>query len=195
MTRDPLRVGPLVAERNRFVDTIETLTDDEFEHGSTLCSEWSPRDVLAHLVTTGDMRAYVRNAGRIDKTNSELVDSLRRLDRAALTARGRRWAVAPGGVDRAAARFLIGDVAVHHQDVLRGLGRRRELPAGIAAAILREGITLSSFTGNVLWRNRVDPTDGEHRAVGRGRLVRGCTEALGLWLGGRYGLEAELEFA
>ena len=94
-----------------------------------------------------------------------------------------------------AARFLIGDVSVHHQDVLRGLGRIRTIPPEVAAAIFREGVLLSTGTKRNLLRYRVEPTTVGGRSLGRGRVVRGATEALGLWLAGRRGLEDELEFA
>jgi hypothetical protein len=92
------------------------------------------------------------------------------------------------------ARFLIGDVSVHHQDVLRGLGRTREIPPEVAAAIFREGVILSTGTKRNLLRYRVEPTTRGGRPLGRGRRVRGSSEAIGLWLAGRKGLEAELEF-
>jgi hypothetical protein len=90
---------------------------------------------------------------------------------------------------------MLGDVCVHHQDVLRGLGRTRQLTPGIAAAIFREGVVLSTGTKSNLLKHRVEPTTPGGRALGRGRVVRGSTEALGLWLAGRKGLDDELEFA
>lgn len=190
-----LGVPTLVAERHRFLDTIESLTDAEFETGRTLCAGWAPRDVLAHLVGTADVTRYVRHGLRVNAVNAMVVADAQRMSRGEITARGRVWADEPGAGDRAAARFLIGDVSVHHQDVLRGLGRTRDLPVEIAGAIFREGIVLSTGTRRNLLRHRVVPTTAGGRAVGRGRVVRGSTEALGLWLAGRRGLEDELEFA
>lgn len=37
-------------ERTRFLETVSELTDDEFDHAPTLCADWAPRDVLAHLI-------------------------------------------------------------------------------------------------------------------------------------------------
>ena len=93
-------------------------------------------------------------------------------------------------LSRAASAKLLGDLAVHHQDVIRGLGRHRKVPDASAAAILREGVLLGSKR---LLTHRVVPTDGG-RALGRGRTVRGMREALGLWLAGRSGLDRELTF-
>ncbi len=189
-----LGVETLRAERHRFVDTIESLTDDEFESGRTLCAGWAPRDVLAHLLGTAQLTSYLRGGLRVNTVNARLVGAARRLSRQELTGHGRVWAAEPGAGDRVAARFLLGDVSVHHEDVLRGLGRDRDVPVEIAAAIFREGVLLSTGTRRNLLRYRVEPTTRGGRAIGRGAVVRGATEAIGLWLAGRRGLEEELEF-
>lgn len=191
---DMLGVAVLVAERQRFIQTIVSLTDAEFEHGRTLCSQWAPRDVLAHVMGVSHPTTYLRGALRVNKVNAGEVSAARAVSRAELTARGHEWAAHPTPTDRLSARFLIGDIAVHHQDVLRGLGRNRELPAEVAGAIFREGVLLSTGTKRNLLRYRVEPTTVGGRTLGRGRRVRGTTEAIGLWLAGRKGLEDELEF-
>ena len=189
-----LGVDVLIAERTRFMATIEALTDEEFESGRTLCSAWAPRDVLAHLIGTDTPSTYVRLGGRVNPANARMVELARPRSRDQLTDTGRRWASDPSSSSRALARFLIGDVSVHHQDVLRGLGRTRELPPEIAGAIFREGVILSTGTKRNLLRHRVEPTTRGGRALGRGRRVRGSSEAIGLWLAGRKGLEGELDF-
>ena len=189
-----LGVELLISERRRFMETIETLTEAEFESGRTLCSAWAPRDVLAHLIGTDTPSTYVRFAGRVNPANKLVVDESKALTRKALTERGRRWAENPSGSSRTVARFLIGDVSVHHQDVLRGLGKRENVPPQIARAILREGVILSTGTKRNLVRYRVEPTTPGSHALGRGIRVRGTGDALGLWLAGRKGLEDELDF-
>ena len=192
---DVLGVTALVAERERFMQTIVALTDAEFEHGRTLCAEWAPRDVLAHLIGVSHAAAYLRGGLRVNAVNAAMVRAGRQLGRGELTARGHEWAAAPTTTDRLSARFLLGDVSMHHQDVLRGLGRSRAIPPEVAAAIFREGVVLSTGTRRNLLRHRVEPTTVGGRTLGRGRRVRGATEALGLWLAGRKGLDEELEFA
>ena len=191
---DVLGVTALVAERERFLQTIVSLTDAEFEHGRTLCTGWAPRDVLAHLIGVSQPLAYVRGGLRVNAVNAEMVRAGRLLGRGELTTRGHEWAATPTGSDRLSARFLLGDVGMHHQDVLRGLGRTRAIPPEVAAAIFREGVLLSTGTARNLLRYRVEPSTVGGRTVGRGRRVRGTAEALGLWLAGRQGLEDELEF-
>lgn len=189
-----LGVDAFIAERQRFLATIESLSEEEFERGRTLCAGWAPRDVLAHLIGTGDVLRYLRGGIRINAVNASVVRAARRHGRAELTERGRAWASSPGAAEQVAARLLIGDVSVHHQDVLRGLGRTREIPVEAAAAIFREGVLLSAGSGRNLLRYRVEPTTIGGHSMGRGIPVRGTTEALGLWLAGREGLEPELEF-
>jgi uncharacterized protein (TIGR03083 family) len=189
-----LGVDVLVAERQRFVATIESLSDDDFEHGPTLCSQWAPRDVLAHLIGTDTPGRYLRFAGRVNPANRAVVDAAKPTSRDELMSRGSTWANNPSPSSRALARFLIGDVSVHHQDVLRGLGRTRQLPVEVAGAIFREGVILSTGTKRNLLRYRVEPTTKGGRSLGRGRRVRGSSEAIGLWLAGRRGLEPELDF-
>jgi uncharacterized protein (TIGR03083 family) len=185
----------LRAERARFMATIESLTDAEFESGPTLCAGWAPRDVLAHLISTDQPGRYVRNGLRIDATNADVVRGARGLSRTALTEAGSAWAANPSTIARVSAGFLLGDVAVHHQDVLRALGRARAVPAPVAAAIFREGVILSAALNRRLLRNRVVPTTPGGRPLGRGPEVRGTAEALGMWLAGRDSVTDELSFA
>jgi uncharacterized protein (TIGR03083 family) len=195
VSRDLLGVGELVAERERFMHTIVALTDAEFEHGRTLCAGWAPRDVLAHLMGVSHPLSYLRGGLRVNAVNAAAVRAARSMARGELTARGHEWAAHPNVSDRLSARLLLGDVSVHHQDVLRGLERTRTIPPPVAAAIFREGVLLSTGTSRNLLRYRVEPTTVGGRSLGRGRRVRGTTEALGLWLAGRHGLDDELEFS
>ncbi|MCA1823029.1 MAG: maleylpyruvate isomerase family mycothiol-dependent enzyme [Frankia sp.] len=180
----------LLEERRQFLQTIESLSDEEFERGTTLCAEWAPRDVLAHLLGEEERSvAYLTNLLRISAANDKIVAEYRAKTRQDLTQRARAWASRVTWSHRFFAVGLLGDVATHHQDVLRGVGRTREIPEASKNAILREGVILG---GTKLLRHHVVPTDGG-RALGRGREVRGTREALGLWLAGRQGLEPELE--
>lgn len=181
----------LVRERAEVLATMRSLTHDELRHGRTLCEGWSPADVLVHLIGVDDaLPEYARAWGRIATANRRIVEAGRALDDDALLARAEVWAERPAVTTRLGAWYLLGDVATHHQDVLRGLGRRRSIPLASRDAILREGMVLGAPR---LLRYRVVPTDGG-RAAGRGRVVRGTSEALGLWLSGRRGLEDELTF-
>lgn len=180
----------LLDERAAVLTTIESLTDDEFEAAPTLCEGWAPRDVLAHLVGIDDaLGEYLKAYGNIGRANAAIVERMRKLSREELTERARKWAGSAPVSTRLSAFFLLGDVAVHHQDILRGLGRTRSIPSASRDAILREGFVLG---GRKLLSHRVVPDDGG-RAMGRGTVVRGSSEALGLWLTGRD-VTGELSF-
>lgn len=184
----------LVAERTAFLDTLRGLTDEQFDSGPTLCSEWAPRDVLGHVIGVDfDLAQLARTGPVISRFNRRVVERSRIYDREELMLRGERWATSPPLGVRLSAWFLIGDASVHHQDVVRGLGLHRTVPPRIAAAILREGMVLGPHRWTT---HRLVPTDG-HRPVGiPGRpRIRGTTEALGMWLAGRSSVAAELEFA
>jgi len=185
----------LRAERARFMATMTGLADAEFEAGRTLCAGWAPRDVLAHVTSTDQPWRFVRKGLWFAKANAEVVAASRGRSRDELTEAGHRWAAEPSLFGRFSAAFLLGDVAVHHQDVLRGSGKTRELPRPVAAALFREGVFLSTGLNQRLLRHRVVPTTPGGRPLGRGREVRGTTEALGLWLAGRDEVAADLVFA
>jgi uncharacterized protein (TIGR03083 family) len=192
--RTILGVDALVAERTWLLATLDTLSDEEFETGPTLCAGWAPRDVLAHLVGIDHPAVYVRSAGRVNAGNAAVVAATRPQSRDQLMTRARTWAAEPTPSSRVIARFLLGDTCVHHQDILRGLGRTRPIAPEVGAAILREGAILSTGTRRNLLRYRVVPTTRGGRPLGRGQVVRGTSEALGLWLAGRRGLDSELDF-
>lgn len=181
------------AERAAFLSTVESLDPAVFSTGATLCAGWAPRDVLAHLIGI-DERGLDYLTGRgIAGGNARQVEAYRTLDRDALLARAREWAATPPPAARVAAAFLLGDLAIHHQDVLRPHGRSYRPPDAVARAVLREGCVLS---GTRLLSHTVLPDDhlGTRKGFGR-RKVHGPTVALGLWLAGRSGVEQELTFA
>lgn len=180
-----------LAERAAMLATMESLTPDEFENGPTLCEGWAPRDVLAHVMGIDEkLTEYLKAAGNVHKANARIVERMRALSGDELLDRARRWAANPPMTSRVAAYGLLGDVSVHHQDVVRGLGRHREVPRPVASAILREGTILGIKR---LTDHRVVATD-TGRKIGRGRVVTGPAEALGMWLCGRRGIDAELVF-
>lgn len=180
------------AERRALLATMESLSEDEFENGTTLCAGWAPRDVLSHLLGIDEaLPQYVKRLGNVNAANAAIVERMRNLSREELLAKARQWAEKPAWTSLVASYGLLGDLGVHHQDVLRGLGRHREVPPAVARAILREGTILGIKRLN---GHKVVATD-TGRTVGRGRVVRGTAEALGLWLSGRRGIDAELVFA
>jgi uncharacterized protein (TIGR03083 family) len=186
-------VNHLRDERQAIVATLDSLSDDEFESGPTLCEAWAPRDILAHLMGIDtSLIEYAKHPGKINDANAAIVAKARSMPRERLMNRARHWAAKPAPLTRMTAGFFLGDTGMHHQDILRALGRTREVPPPVAAAILREGLVLGGF--KKLASHRIEPTDGGP-SLGKGKVVRGTSEALGLWLAGRKGVEDDLEFA
>lgn len=189
----------LKAERHRLIDTLDGLTDDDFDNGTTLCSEWAPRDVLGHVVGLDHfLGSYLPYGIRVNDANQAQADRARRVSRDRLMEWARHWAAHPSMTSRLAAGILLGDLGVHHQDVIRGLGLKRDVPDPVATAIFREGLQLSMWLNRRTARYRLIPTDG-HRPVALPTAnqgeVRGTREALGLWLTGRDSVVPELEFS
>ncbi|MEO5875849.1 MAG: maleylpyruvate isomerase family mycothiol-dependent enzyme [Streptosporangiaceae bacterium] len=197
-------ISELRAERHRLIATLDSLSDEEFAAGPTLCAGWTPREVLGHLIGLdyflGTYRGVLlgnplRAGSRINAANDATAARIGRLPRERLMEWAAQWAGHPSATSRIAAPLLLGDLGVHHQDVLRGLGRAREVPDPVATAIFREGLHLSVWLNRRSLRHRLVPTDGG-RPVGRrgSPEVRGTREALGLWLTGRDGVAPELTF-
>jgi uncharacterized protein (TIGR03083 family) len=179
-------------ERQAIAATMRSLSDDEFESATTLCEGWAPRDILAHLMGVDrHLSEYVRAGGWINTGNELIVRKARSRSRDQLMDEMERWVISPAPWVRLSAAWLLGDNAIHHQDVLRPLGRTREIPDASANAMLREGALLGARR---LLSYRVEPTDGGW-PMGRGRVVRGTREVLGLWLCGRSIPASELTFA
>lgn len=178
-------------EREAIVATMHSLTPEEFESAPTLCTGWAPRDILAHVMAVDrQFFEYLRAGGWVSTANEISVRKARRLSREELLAQADQWPGRPSVFSRAYAVGLLGDNAIHHLDVLRPLGRTRDIPQASRNAMLREGALLGAAK---LLRHRVEPTDGGW-ALGRGQVVRGTRADLGMWLCGREGFDAELEF-
>ena len=178
-------------ERRALVDTVAGLSPDEFEAATTLCEGWAPRDVLAHVMGVDkEFGEYVRAGGWVTTANEIIVNKARQRSPEDLLAEAQEWADQPGLQSRMSAPWLLGDNAIHHEDILRPLGRSRVIPEASANAMLREGAFLGATK---LLRFRVEPTDGG-RPLGRGEVVRGTRADLGLWLAGRNGVDSLLQF-
>jgi len=133
----------------------------------------------------------MRFGGRINAANAVMAE--RAQPRAEMMEMAAGWADRPSLTSRIGAVLVLGDLGIHHQDILRGLGRTRDVPEPMGRAILREGLQLSLWLNRRVLRHRIVPTDGG-RPIGRERVVRGTREALGMWLCGRDAVAGELEF-
>jgi uncharacterized protein (TIGR03083 family) len=185
----------LRAERSRLIETLDGLSDGDFDSGTTLCTRWAPRDVLGHLIGVDyALGSYLPYGVRINNANAAQVERIRRTPRRRLMEWARHWAEYPSPTSRLGAPFLLGDLGIHHQDILYGLGLTREVPRAVANAMLLEGLQLSLWLNRRVLRHRIVPIDGG-RSYGCGPEVRGTREILGMWLSGRDSLAGELTFS
>jgi hypothetical protein len=184
-------ISALTFERLRLMRTLETLSVDQFRRGPTLCDKWSPRDVLAHVIGTDHPQLVLGSAATV---NARSIARYQGLSDSSLMDLGWRVAERPSRFGRALGSLLAGDAAVHHRDVVRALKIDSGVGAASAGRIFWEGVNLDFWSARRLLRHRVHPTTAGGRRVGRGRAVRGSSEALGMWLAGRAGIEAELDF-
>jgi uncharacterized protein (TIGR03083 family) len=128
------------AERRSLVESLEKLPDADWDKPS-LCTGWSVRDVVGHIIATATMtppKFFGKLAGsgfnfqkmaRKDiaqatagRTNAELVDALR----SRVEAR-----TAPPGP----ALSWLGETVVHGEDVFRALGTYRDHPVEHLVAV------------------------------------------------------------
>lgn len=118
----------LIAERRSFLATLETLTDEEWDHAS-LCDGWRIRDVAAHasLAATISLRTAIvgilRNRGDYDRWMGGYARALGDRPVAEILASARFAAGSTKQPPAAKPAQSAIDVFVHHHDVLVPLGR------------------------------------------------------------------------
>lgn len=188
----------LRAERQRLLRTLDALSDDLFDSGPTLCVGWSPRDILGHLLGVDRPLASYRPWLCLAAANDRQVRRARGLSRRTIMAEAHEWAVNPAWSSRLFTLIALGDLSVHHRDIVRGVGAEQDMPSAVPSYILWEGAMLSSRSNLRIFRYRLIPTDG-HPPLGppahlRAPEVLGTREALGMWLAGRDGVSGELHF-
>ena len=129
-------------ERSDLLVFLEGLERDQWD-AATLCGEWSVRDVVAHVVSYEELPTrqiaalFARHRMSFARANAVALDDLTGLEPPALLDRLRRN-LRPTGVSTAfAGRIALTDCLIHHQDIRRGLGIQREVPAERLLAVLR----------------------------------------------------------
>jgi uncharacterized protein (TIGR03083 family) len=123
-----------IAERRDLADLLATLTPEQWA-APTLCTEWSVRDVAAHLVSYEDfgtldlLRRGAATARRPWRLNELVLAEYDDLGPEEVLARVRRFVRPTGTTAQLGGRIGLTDGVVHHQDIRRGLGLSREVPA------------------------------------------------------------------
>ncbi|GAA3391162.1 maleylpyruvate isomerase family mycothiol-dependent enzyme [Cryptosporangium minutisporangium] len=185
-------------QRDELADLLEALSPDEWEHPS-LCPGWRVRDVAAHLTMAANASGaevlweIVRARGDFNRMIQDSAVRRARRPTAEIVATVR----ATVGSRRLAPRTTVYepllDLLVHQQDIVRPLGRRRDMPLAEAQAAATRVWEMGFPFGarHRLAGTRLIATDVDW-TVGEGAEVCGPIAALLLTLSGRTVALSEL---
>jgi len=172
--------------RSDFADLLDSLSEEQLS-GNTLCDNWTPMDVAGHLVSFVElglpaMMFSMAKAGfNIDKAWTTNATKYKSMGRDAISAALRQKGAKKAPIPSFSAGVSFMDVAVHTQDVRRGLG----LEGSLDEQVLRA--SLDWATTHKQRKIHVDPKDLEGLRLeatdmdwswGDGSLVSGPAEAI-----------------
>ena len=172
--------------RNDFADLLDSLSDEQLA-GNTLCDNWTPMDVAGHVVSfvelgLGGLMFSMAKAGfNVDKAWAANATKYKEMGRDAISAALREKADKSAPIPSFSAGISFLDVAVHTQDIRRGLGLEGELDEEVLRA------SLEWVTTHKQRKTHVDPKDIEGLRFeatdmdwswGEGDLVSGPAEAI-----------------
>lgn len=127
------RTALATAERRDLADFLETLTPEQWDQPS-LCSGWTVRDVVAHLISyeevglAGFIGRFARQGFSFGTMNQRRLEEFGSRTPDELVAYVRAHAKPSGPTAVADARIGLTDGLIHHQDIRRALGRPRRVP-------------------------------------------------------------------
>ena len=181
------------AERAALAATLAGLSDEQWAH-DTLCPGWTVKDVAAHVISTPQIGwrqmpgMVLRNVGRGYNTLifREVKRRSERETRESILADFERFATSTHHVPTTTSVEPLMDVLVHHQDIVRPLGLRRDMPPAAAAAAADRSRTLSLLMGSrrVVRGTRMVATDVDW-ARGSGPTITGPAQELLMLCSGR----------
>jgi uncharacterized protein (TIGR03083 family) len=184
-------------ERVDLADFLTTLTPAQW-NAPSLCSGWRVRDVVAHmfsydeLSTVGLVGRFLRGGVLPDRVNAVGVaayadrstDELITLVKDHLRPRG--LTAGFGG------RIALTDGVIHHQDIRRPLGIRRDIPADRMCVVLEFARTAPTIGAAKRVRGLTLAATDVDWTAGTGPVVQGPAESLLMAIGGRRGAVQEL---
>lgn len=188
------------AERAAIARTLAELSPEEWEQDS-VCTGWTVKDVAAHVISNPQLggwevaKIFARNLGR--GYNTMIFREVKRLgaskSRDQVLAEYARYA---GSRKKVATTTVIEpmlDALVHHQDILRPLGRTHEMAPEAAAVAADRCRVLPSLMGSrrVVKGTRMVATDLDW-VRGSGPTLSGPMQELLLVCAGRGRVAVEL---
>jgi len=189
---------PLLAEeRADFAAFLATLSAEQWR-APTLCEAWQVRDVAAHVISYDGLgaaallalaaRGWFRS-GRINAAALARYAAFGPQQLLELLADNPR----PRGLPaRLGGRVGLAETLIHHQDIRRGLGQPRPIPAERLLPAMRTAMFAPDIAGP--WRVRgirLTATDIGFTA-GAGQEIQGMAEALLMAIAGRRAALSEL---
>ena len=181
------------AERAALASLLADLPDEDWSHDS-LCPGWTVHDVAAHVISTPqigwrDMGGLLaRNLGR--GYNTMIFREVKRIGaretRDSILSDFDRYATSTHHVPTTTSVEPLIDALLHHQDIVRPLGRTREMPpaaAAVAADRVRRLAPLMG-TGKLVRSVRMVATDVDWDR-GKGPVVTGPIQELLMLASGR----------
>ncbi|HTY31490.1 maleylpyruvate isomerase family mycothiol-dependent enzyme [Mycobacterium sp.] len=199
MTRTPANLMSLArAERADFADFLATCTPQDWE-APTLCSKWSVKDVVAHVISYEELGAagLVKRfaKGWVVRANQVGVDEFAALSPEQLLEFLRNHLTPKGLTAGFGGMIALVDGTIHHQDIRRSLGRPRTVPEDRLRRVL--GLVPGNprlGAGRRIRGLRLRATDVDW-SHGRGPEVTGPGEALLMAMAGRPAALADLDGA
>ncbi|ORW31676.1 DinB family protein [Mycobacterium paraense] len=184
------------AERADLADFLTTLSPQDWA-APTLCSKWTVKDVVAHVISyeelgaAGLLRRFAK--GWVVRANEVGVDEFAALTPQQLLAFLRDHLTPKGLTAGFGGMIALVDGTIHHQDIRRSLGRPRAVPEDRLQRVL--GLVPGNprlGAGRRIrgLRLRANDIDWEH---GRGPEVTGPGEALLMAMTGRPAALADLD--
>lgn len=184
-------------ERTEMADFLASLRLEQWDQPS-LCAGWRIRDVAAHAVSyeehgLADLVArLVRARFRPGRLNEVGLAEYAARDPQELVAFLRQHLTPRGGTARFGGRVGLVDAMIHHQDMRRPLGMRRQIPAERLLCALPFAVTAPPLRG--FWNARgvrLVAADLDW-SRGKGPEARGSAEAVLMVLAGRRAVAHEL---
>lgn len=181
------------AERSALAATLAELTPEEWEHDS-LCTGWTVKDVAAHVISTpklgaGEVLAMsARNLGR--GYNAMIFREVKRLSAThtpeSILADYETYAGSRHRVFLTTSTEPLVDALVHHQDIIRPLGRHHGMAPEAAAVAADRCRLLAGLMGSrgLLRRVRMVATDHDW-SRGRGPRLEAPMQELLMLCAGR----------
>ena len=178
-------------------DFLGSLRPEQWDHPS-LCRGWRIRDVAAHVISYEDhgqadlARRLVRARLRPGRLNEVALAEYNQRDPQELVEFLRAHVTPQGATARFGGGVGLVDGLIHHQDMRRPLGLRREIPAERLRYALPFAVTAPPLRGFWTARGvRLVATDVDW-SRGKGPEARGPAEAVLMVLAGRPGVAGEL---